>query len=167
MLEPAARLNPIEIAVDVELQQYRRMIRRPAGRLRIDPLEPKLAEVKLVDKDVDDSNRIVLMNPVFQAFRKQRALPSIRPLNKPLHTILPQLRESYDANHSGAAFSHSQGHHRTFCSVQWMSALPPKADVVRYGRDVRSVHNRTFGSAKITPTVPPTHSMYGCRPELI
>src|SRR5262249_46266236 len=67
MVEPAARLNPIEIAVDVELQQYRRMIRRPAGRLRIDPLEPKLAEVKLVDKDVDDSNRIVLMNPVFQA----------------------------------------------------------------------------------------------------
>ena len=33
----------------------------------------------------------------------------------------------------------AQGHHRTFCSVQWMSALPPKADVVRHGRDVRSV----------------------------
>jgi len=31
------------------------------------------------------------------------------------------------------------GHHRTFCSVQWMSALPPKADVIRRGRDVRSV----------------------------
>jgi hypothetical protein len=37
------------------------MIRRPAGRLRIDPLEPKLAEVESIDKDVDDSNRIVLM----------------------------------------------------------------------------------------------------------
>ena len=37
-LEPAARLNPVEIAVDVELQQDRRMIRRPAGYLGIDPL---------------------------------------------------------------------------------------------------------------------------------
>src|SRR5262249_51130591 len=93
------------------------------------PLEPKLAEVKLVDKDVDDSNRIVLMNPVFQAFRKQRALPSIRPLNKPLHTILPQLRESYDANHSGAAFSHSQGHQRPSTRLEALSALPLKADL--------------------------------------
>src|SRR3979490_1630358 len=34
-LKPAARLTPVEIAVDVELQQYRRMIRRSAGRLGI------------------------------------------------------------------------------------------------------------------------------------
>ena len=38
-LKPAARLNPIEIAVDVELQQHRRMVRRPAGCLGIDPAE--------------------------------------------------------------------------------------------------------------------------------
>src|SRR5438132_13012433 len=111
---PAARLNPIEIAVDVELEQYRRMIRRPAGRLRIDPVEPKPAEVEFVDKDVNDPNRIVLMNPVFQAIGKQRALPSIRPLNKALHTIL---RRSC-GNHtmritSGAAFSHNLGQTRS------------------------------------------------------
>jgi hypothetical protein len=75
------------------------MIRRPTGRLRIDPLKPKLAKVKLVDKDVDHSNRIVLMNPVFQAFRKQRALRSIRALNKALHTILRRSCE----NHTGLA----------------------------------------------------------------
>src|SRR5262249_8054615 len=39
------------------------------------------------------------------------------------------------------------GHHRTFCSVQWMSALPPKADVVGHGRDVRSVPKQTFCTA--------------------
>src|SRR5262249_59818606 len=60
MFEPAARLNPIEVAVDVELQQSRRMIRRSAGRLRIDSVEPKLAEVEFVDKDVDHPNRIIL-----------------------------------------------------------------------------------------------------------
>src|SRR5438132_9467826 len=113
MLEPAARLNPIEIAVDVELHQHRRVIRRPAGRLRIDPAEPKLAQVEFVDKDVDDPNRIVLMNPVFQAFRKQRVLPSIRPLNKALHIILRRRCRNHTMRiTSAAAFSHSQGHAR-------------------------------------------------------
>ena len=32
-LKPPARLNPVEIAVNIELQQHRRMIRRPAGCL--------------------------------------------------------------------------------------------------------------------------------------
>ena len=42
VLKPPARLNPIEIAVDVKLQQDRRMIRRSAGCLGIDPIKPKL-----------------------------------------------------------------------------------------------------------------------------
>src|SRR5262249_1195803 len=108
-----ARLDPLEIAVDVELQQYRWMIRRPASRLRIDPVEPKLAELEPVDKDVDDPNRTILMNPVFQAFRKQRALPSIHPLNKALHTILRRSCGNHTTRiTSGAAFSHSQGQDR-------------------------------------------------------
>src|SRR5688572_26810005 len=40
-LDVAARLDPIEIAIDVELQQHRRMIGRPTGRLGIDPAEPR------------------------------------------------------------------------------------------------------------------------------
>src|SRR3984893_11984319 len=40
-LKPAARLNPIEITVNVELQQHRRMVRRPAGGLGINPAKPK------------------------------------------------------------------------------------------------------------------------------
>src|SRR5207237_7019365 len=86
-LETPARLNPIEIAVDVELQQYRRMIRRPTGRLGSDPPEPKISQIKLVDKDVDHANGIVLENPIFQALRKQCALPTINPFNEALHPI--------------------------------------------------------------------------------
>jgi hypothetical protein len=51
------------------------------------------------DKDVDHANRIVLADPVFQAFRKQRVLPAICRLNEALHLILPQVaRESYREN---------------------------------------------------------------------
>ena len=98
-LKPAARLHPVEIAVNVELQQDRRMIRRPAGCLGIDPAEPKLGQIEFVDKDVNHPNRIVLADPVFQAFGKQRALTAIRPLNEAPHLIPPQIaRESYRQN---------------------------------------------------------------------
>src|ERR1700730_5844678 len=99
-LKPAARLNPIEITVNVELQQHRRMVRRPAGGLGINPAKPKLGQIEPSDKDINHANRIILANPIFQAFRKQGALPAIHPLNKALHPIPPQIaQESYRENH--------------------------------------------------------------------
>ena len=53
-----------------KLQQDRRMIRRSAGHLRLDTVEPKLGKIKFVHKDVDHPNRIVLADPVSQAFGK-------------------------------------------------------------------------------------------------
>ena len=46
------------------------MIRRPAGYLGLDTVEPKLGQIECIDKDIDHTNRIVLADPVFQAFRK-------------------------------------------------------------------------------------------------
>src|ERR1039458_7734118 len=98
-LQSPARLDPVEIAVDVELQQHRWMIRRPARYLGIDPAKPQIRQIEFLDKDIDHANRIVLADPVCHAFRKQRALPAIRPLNEALHLILPQIaRESYPEN---------------------------------------------------------------------
>jgi hypothetical protein len=52
------------------------------------------------DKDINHANRIILANPIFQAFRKQCALPAIHPLNKALHPIPPQIvQESSRKNH--------------------------------------------------------------------
>src|SRR5262249_46640560 len=94
------RLNPIEIAVDVELQQHRRLIRRPASGLRLDAAKPKLGQIELVDKHVDCTNGIVLADPILQIFRKQRALPAIYPFNEALHPIPRKIaRESYPENH--------------------------------------------------------------------
>ena len=73
------------------------MIRRPAGCLRIDPAKPKLSQIEFLDKDVNHPNRIVLADPVFQAFRKQRALNAIRALYKSLHPIPRNLRRNHTA----------------------------------------------------------------------
>ena len=85
---------------------HRRMIRRPAGYLGIDPAEPKLGKIEFVGKDVDHPNGIVLADPVFQAFRKQRALPAIRAFNEAPHPTLPQIisRESHQKRrfHTGS-----------------------------------------------------------------
>src|SRR5262245_7610969 len=45
------------------------------------------------DKDLDHPNRIILSDPVFQAFGKQRALAAIYPLNEALHPIPPQIAQ--------------------------------------------------------------------------
>jgi hypothetical protein len=76
------------------------MVRWSAGCLGIDPAEPKLGQIEVVDENVDDANWIVLADPVFHAFGKQRALRTIRTLNEALHPSPPQIvRESYRANH--------------------------------------------------------------------
>src|SRR3984957_16901215 len=101
VLKPPARLHPIEIAVNVKLQQHRGMIRGSAGCLGSDPTKPKFGQIEFVDIDIDHANRIVLADPVFQAFRKKCALTAIRPLNKAPHPILLQIApESYRENQS-------------------------------------------------------------------
>src|SRR5262245_39155558 len=75
------------------------MIRRPTGCFRIDPAKAKLAQIEFLNKNVDHANGIVLINPVFQALRKQRALSTIRALNEAPHPIPPQIaQESYREN---------------------------------------------------------------------
>src|SRR4029453_8176743 len=84
-LQPPTRLDSVEIAVDVKLEHRRRMIRRPAGRCRIDAIEPEAAEFQCIDEHIDRAYRIALGDPIIKAFRQQRVLLAIRPLNKTLH----------------------------------------------------------------------------------
>src|SRR5713101_4865847 len=68
-LQPPARLDSVEIAVDVELEHRRRMIRGPAGRCRIDAIEPEVAEFQRIDEHIDRANRIALADPIIEALR--------------------------------------------------------------------------------------------------
>src|SRR5260370_4374767 len=111
---------------------------------RIDPAEPVLGQIEHLDKDVNHANRIVLANPVFQAFRKQRALPAIRALNEAPHPILPRIisRESHKRGvfTQGRSFSSD----RRAADAPAMSASPPIASELWHRSDppLRG-HNRT------------------------
>ena len=63
------------------------MIRRPASRLGVNPVELQTCQIKSIDKNVDRTDRIVLVNPVLQTFGEQRDLPSILAFNEALHLI--------------------------------------------------------------------------------
>ena len=113
-LEPPARLHPVEIAVDIELQQSRGMISRPPSLCRLDPFEPELGEIEHIDERVNRSNRIVLVDPVVEAFRKQRRLSPLRSLNETLHSV-PRNPQWIIAC---GAFSHSQGQTETCLTTE-------------------------------------------------
>jgi hypothetical protein len=65
------------------------MIRGSPGRLRIDPAEIERTKIKLVDEHVNHTNWVVPIDPIIQAFGKQRRLPAIRPLDEALHRDPP------------------------------------------------------------------------------
>jgi hypothetical protein len=75
------------------------MIGRPTGHFRSNPIEPQRGQLEFVNKGIDRPNRIVLIDPILQGFRKQRCLLAINPLDEAPHPIPPQITaESYSAN---------------------------------------------------------------------
>jgi len=96
--KPSARLHPVQVAVDVQLQENRRMIRRPTSRRWINSIEAHLGQIKRIDKHVDHTNGVALADEIIEAFGQQGRLPAIWPRNEALHPIPPT--ESRE-NHSG------------------------------------------------------------------
>src|SRR3954454_2735601 len=87
-LQAPARLHPIEISVDVNLQQRGRVIGRPSCRFRRNAPKAQFAQIKLIDKDVDRPDWIVLAQIVIQPLGKQRALTAVIANDKARHRIL-------------------------------------------------------------------------------
>src|ERR1022692_2542888 len=98
-LQASARLHPIEVSVDVNLQLRRRMVGRPTRCEGLNAVEAELDQIQPIDKDINRPHRIVLAHIVIQQRGKKRALPAIHTLDEAPHPILPQIaRESYREN---------------------------------------------------------------------
>src|SRR5476649_2218022 len=112
-LKAPARLHSIEVAVDIDLQQRRWMIGRPSRRLRLDPAKAEFGQIKLIDKDIDRPDRIVLAQIFIQPLGKQRALTAVIANHKTRHPILrPNLWRIV----SSPPFSHSLDPERAFAA---------------------------------------------------
>jgi hypothetical protein len=63
------RPDPVEVTVDVELQQVTGRIAGPPGLLRPNTTEARGREIKPIDKSFDEPNRVLRANIVVQRFR--------------------------------------------------------------------------------------------------
>src|SRR3989440_5859179 len=84
-----ARLHPIEVSVDVNLQQRRRMIGRPSCRLRLNAAKAEPGLIKFINKDINRPDRIILGQILFQPLGKQSALTAVIANDKARHRIPP------------------------------------------------------------------------------
>src|SRR5664279_1275810 len=66
-LEPAAGLDAVEVAVDVDLEQDRRVVGRPARRRGCRAFEAQSLQVELVDERIDDAHRVVFTDVVVKS----------------------------------------------------------------------------------------------------
>jgi hypothetical protein len=73
-LQPPARSNPVEITVDVELQQIAGRIAWPPRRLRLDPREPGVRKIEPVNEGVDEPHRILGLDVIVNRLRQQQKL---------------------------------------------------------------------------------------------
>src|SRR4029077_14470118 len=74
---------------DVDLQKHRRMVGRPASRLRIDALETHRPQVELLDESLDHPYRIVIRHVIIDTLGQQTNLGPVHTFDESLHRARP------------------------------------------------------------------------------
>src|ERR1700731_2026845 len=120
-LQPTARRDLVDVAVNVDLQQRARMIGWTSGRFWNHTVKAHRPEIQLIDKHVDHPHRVVLSNVVIQILGKQNALSTVFTLNEARH-LTPRRESSRIITQQ--AFSHSLGEKQPFWrSIQTGTSL--------------------------------------------
>jgi hypothetical protein len=126
-LQPPTEGNAVQVAVNEELEQDRRVIAWPPRPRRRRPLEPKVGQVQLFNEQIDDAHEMILADPVIQPLGKQRRLAPVDALDEPCHACPRPFRRAYIK----AGFPHRLGPILPFASDQDAAPRHPEA-VVRH-----------------------------------
>lgn len=93
-LKATAGRDAVQVAVDEELHQNRRVIARATGSGGHTTLETERQKIELLDEEVDDTNQVILADPVLQTIREKRDLVSVDAADETRHPGLPLPRGS-------------------------------------------------------------------------
>src|SRR5580700_10048911 len=107
-LQPAARRDLVDVAVNVDLQQRARMIGWTSGRFWNHTVKAQRPEIQLIDKP----HRVVLSNVVIQILGKQNALSTDFTLDEARH-LTPPARIIQNYNSTGV-----------FTQPRWKAEVP-------------------------------------------
>ena len=97
-LQATAGRDAVQITVDEELQQHSRMVARATGSGGHTTLEAERRKIKLLDKEVDDTDQVILADPVLETIRKKRDLFPVDAIDETRHPCLPLPCESLPRN---------------------------------------------------------------------
>ena len=101
-LEPPAGRDAVQVPVDVDLEQHRRVIRRPARHGRIGAGKAQRLQIEFFDEGIDRANRVVFGDVVVQALRQQRGLASVFTFDESLHAAPASQRVAVLYERSGS-----------------------------------------------------------------
>ncbi len=88
-LQTPTGLQVIEIPVDVDPQQHRRVVRGTPGLRRRHAVETKASQIQFVDEDIDHTHRVVRDDKVVKTLGQQRHLSSVLAFDESLHATTP------------------------------------------------------------------------------
>ena len=70
-LQPTARPHPVQIAVNVKLQQIGRRIARAACHPRLNMEKRRCRKIQPIDNSIDEAHRIVRADIIVNRFRQE------------------------------------------------------------------------------------------------
>src|SRR3954453_4617639 len=129
------------------------MIRRPTCTGGLNAPEPKFSQIEGRNEGVDHAKRIIICNPVIQAFRQQSRLPAISPLNEARHAQPPPIQCGNHTRHGVFTQPGSQAAELgPRCKLQVCPCEPKCSDIPpreAMGQQATSRPSRSFSFAAI------------------
>ena len=110
-LQAPARLNPVQIAVKVNLEHRRRKICRATGMCRRCPGKANRHQIQLIDEGLDDANRVIFGDIIIERCRQQVILPTVLFFHETAHH---QASRHRGKPYHKTAFLHSLGRFLSF-----------------------------------------------------
>jgi len=113
------------------------------------PSNPTLDKSSFSTKAIDHPNRIILVNPVFKALRKQHRLAPINPLNEAPHPIPPPKSGGIIQRESNNQVRFHTSRVKTGSALveHKISASPPKPDICALMSTRTSLASEPFNRA--------------------
>jgi hypothetical protein len=84
-------VNPVQVTVDVDLQEQRGVVSRSSRRSSNRTVKPQFDQIKFINKQINDAHRIISIDIVVQTCRHQCDLVPTLAFNESLHREPPRL----------------------------------------------------------------------------
>ena len=94
-LHPPARLNPVQITVEINLQQRHWMVRGTAGRCRYNARKAQHRQIQFINEGIDDADRVIFPDVVVQQSGSKISWLRSWPSTKRFIPVPPNPREEY------------------------------------------------------------------------